>query len=264
MKKLYVIKVGGNILDDPSALDPFLKEFAAIGDYKILVHGGGKLATEMSSRLGIQSKMIEGRRVTDAETLKITTMVYAGWINKTVVATLGSFKCSALGICGSDAQSLLAMKRPVTDVDFGFVGDIASKGVNAQLFSLLLHQGITPVVAPITCDIRGQLLNTNADTLAATIASAMSESYNTQLIYCFEKKGVLKDRHNNASVMKYIDPASYEMLKEGKIIADGMIPKLDNAFLAKKEGVNSVVIGHASDLLNLTKENQNAGTFIHN
>jgi acetylglutamate kinase len=264
MRKLYVIKVGGNILDDPSALSEFLREFVNLNDLKILVHGGGKLATEMSSRLGIPSKMVEGRRVTDAETLKIATMVYAGWINKSIAATLGALNCPALGLCGSDAQSLLAMKRPVKDLDFGFVGDIAAKGVNSKLFSLLLHQGITPVVAPITCDIRGQLLNTNADTLAAAIASAMSEEYNTQLIYCFEKKGVLKDKNNDTSVIKNIDPSAYEMLKSSKIIADGMIPKLDNAFQAKKEGVSSVVIGHASDLLNLAKQNQNAGTFIHN
>lgn len=264
MKKLYIIKVGGNILDDAGALAAFLKEFSAIKDLKILVHGGGKLATEMSARLGIQSKMIEGRRVTDAETLKITTMVYAGWINKNVVAALGSLGCAALGMCGSDAQSLLAIKRPLKDVDFGFVGDIAARGVNTHLFTLLLHQGITPVVAPITCDIKGQLLNTNADTLASAIASALSDDYDTRLIYCFEKKGVLKDKNNDISVMKHIDSSGYEILKGQKIIADGMIPKLDNAFQAKKEGVGSVVIGHAKDLLNLINENQNAGTFIHN
>lgn len=263
MKKLYVVKVGGNILDDPAALTRFTKEFASLHELKILVHGGGKLATDLASQLGIQSKMVNGRRITDAASLKVTTMVYAGWINKNLVASLGSFECPAIGLCGGDARSLVSKKRSATEIDYGFVGDISASGVNTHLFSSLLHQGITPVIAPITCDLSGQLLNTNADTLAAAIASAMSAQYNTQLIYCFEKKGVLTDQTNEHSVIKRIDPSGYEILKSGNIIAGGMIPKLDNAFQAKKEGVSSVVIGHAHDLLNLVKENQHAGTFIH-
>jgi len=262
MKKLYVIKIGGNILDDAGALDKFLYELAKLPGLKILVHGGGKMATQVSTKLKIETKMVEGRRITDAETLKVTAMVYAGWINKSLVAKLQSLDCNAIGLSGADGKCILATKRPVAEIDYGFVGDLVSGQVNTDFFQNLLEFGLTPVVAPITCSAQGQLLNTNADTIASCLATALSEFYDTHLVYCFEKKGVLLDPKNEHSVIDKIDPFKYEILRSEKLIAGGMLPKLENAFKAKKKGVNSVVIGHASDLLNLIKSQQDAGTYI--
>ncbi len=264
MKELYVIKIGGNILDDAGSLDKFLYELAKLPGYKILVHGGGKMATELSTKLNIETKMVEGRRITDEKTLKVTAMVYAGWINKTTVAKLQSYGCNAIGLSGADAMCVPAKKRPVTEVDFGFVGDILSKHINTAFFQNLLEFGITPVVAPITCDAKGQLLNTNADTIASTIAEALSEDYQTHLIYCFEQNGVLLNRSKADSMIERIDSFKYEILKSEKIIADGMIPKLDNAFKAREAGVKTVTIGHANNLLNIIKKQANAGTYIGN
>lgn len=262
MKTLHVIKIGGNIIDDASALDKFLYEFSKLPGYKILVHGGGKLATELSGKLKIETKMVDGRRVTDAETLKITTMVYAGWVNKSIVAKLQSLNNRALGLSGADGLCMPAKKRPVGEIDFGFVGDILPKQVNTAFFQNVLEFGITPVVSSVTCDEKGQLLNTNADTIASVLASAMSEFYNTHLIYCFEQKGVLLDKNKADSVIQKIDSFKYEILKAEKIIADGMIPKLDNAFKAKEDGVSSVVIGHADNLVSILKKENHAGTYI--
>jgi acetylglutamate kinase len=249
MESLYVIKIGGNIVDDDLALASFLKKFSAIPGKKILVHGGGKLATRMAEKMGIPQQMVDGRRVTDAETLKIVTMVYAGYINKHIVASLQSLQCNAAGICGADGNSLLAHKRIRSGTDYGFAGDIDA--INAGWLGHLLMQGLAVVMAPITHDGKGQLLNTNADTIAQEIAKGMSGSYAVQLVYSFEKAGVLRDVEDEQSVIRSINPSYYQELKESKKIFAGMIPKLDNAFAALQQGVKKVIIGKGEDLVNL-------------
>jgi acetylglutamate kinase len=249
MEDLYVIKIGGNIIDDEIALFSFLKKFAAIPARKILVHGGGKMATRLAEKMGIPQQLVDGRRLTDEETLKILTMVYAGYINKNIVARLQSLQCNAMGICGADGNSILAHKRVSTNVDYGFAGDIDY--VHAEWLGALLHQGLTIVMAPITHDGGNQLLNTNADTIAQEIAKAMSNSFDVRLIYSFEKAGVLLDVDDEKSVIPSINPVYFEELKESKKIFAGMIPKLDNAFAAIDHGVKKVVIGKAEDLGNL-------------
>lgn len=252
---LTVIKIGGNIVDDELKLSTFLKDFTSVEGKKILVHGGGKLATRLAEQLHIPQQLVEGRRITDAETLKIVTMVYAGHINKNIVAQLQAAGESAIGICGADANAILAHKRLSTSalgdnkVDYGYVGDIDK--VNVSLFSGLMESGYSVVVAPITHDAKGQLLNTNADTIAQEIAKALSEIYAVQLIYSFEKAGVLLDANNDESLIKEIDSASYKQLKESGAIFAGMIPKLDNAFSALHNGVEKVIIGKADNLLQL-------------
>src|SRR5450432_845811 len=226
MESLYVIKIGGNIIDDEKMLTAFLKKFAAVSSKKILIHGGGKLATSMAEKLGISQQMIDGRRITDAETLKIVTMVYAGYINKNIVAELQSMKCNAAGITGADGNSILAHKREKAGIDYGFAGDIDL--VNAKWFKELLEAGIFPVVAPITHDGRSQLLNTNADTIAQEIAKALSSSYAVNLVYGFEKPGVLLDVEDDHSVIHILDARYYNELKNSNKIFAGMIPKLDN------------------------------------
>lgn len=262
MKKLYIVKIGGNIIDSERELDDFLNSFAAIEGFKILVHGGGKLATELSAKLGIETKMIQGRRITDEETLKITAMVYAGWINKTIVSKLQSKNCNSIGLSGADGKCILSEKRKVKDIDYGFVGDILPEGISTAFIQSVLEFGVTPVFSPITSDATGQLLNTNADTIASALAGALSELYNVHLVYCFEKPGVLSDKDDASSVIEKIDSINYAELKTNGAIADGMIPKLDNAFRAKDEGVSSVIIGHAKDLAQIIKKEKNAGTLI--
>lgn len=262
MRTLYIVKVGSNILDDAPALDRFLYDLSQLKGPKVLVHGGGKLATEVAAKLHIETKMINGRRVTDAASLKVTTMVYAGWINKTLVARLQSFHCNSIGLSGADGKCILTKKRKAAEVDFGFVGDLYAGSINTSFFHTLIESGTMPVIAPVTCNTEGQLLNTNADSIASALASALSEYYQTNLVYCFEKKGVLMDKNNDNSVISKMDLFKYEILKSERRIADGMIPKLENAFRAKQEGVNSVVIGHAFDLLHLTNTPNNAGTYI--
>lgn len=246
MNKLFVIKIGGNIIDDESKLDDFLGVFASLPGKKILVHGGGKLATRLASTLGIAQQMIDGRRVTDAETLKVVTMVYAGYVNKTVVARLQQYNCNAIGICGADGDAITAHKRTGSAVDYGFAGDIDH--VNTKLFNGLLENSDTIVVAPITHDKKGQLLNTNADTIAQEIATALGSSHEVHLVYGFEKAGVLADAEDDNTVIPAIHPESYKKLKADKVIFAGMIPKLDNAFSALGKGVSSVVIGRAEEL----------------
>lgn len=248
MDKLYVIKIGGNIIDDETKLSSFLKSFALVEGKKILIHGGGKLATKIAEAMGVQQQMIDGRRITDAETLKIVTMVYAGYINKNIVAQLQSFGCDAIGMSGADSNVMKAHKRVAT-VDYGFVGDIDD--VNAELLHTILHMIDAVVLAPITHDGNGQLLNTNADTIAQEVAKAMSKLYNVDLIYSFEKAGVLLDVNDDSSVVALINPETYEQLKaQGKIFA-GMLPKLDNAFAAVYSGVKKVIIGKAEELQQL-------------
>lgn len=262
MRSLYVVKVGGNILDDTAALDRFLYDLSQLKELKLLVHGGGKIATEVAAKLNIETRMVQGRRITDAGSLKVAAMVYAGWINKMLVAKLQSFNCNAVGLTGADGRCIVTKKRKPAEIDYGYVGDLYPGSVNTTLFHTLLERGTTPVIAPLTCNTEGQLLNTNADTIASHLASALSEYYQTHLVYCFEKRGVLLDKNNENSVISKMDTFKYEILKSEKRIADGMIPKLENAFRARQDGANSVVIGHAFDLLNLINTSNHAGTYI--
>jgi acetylglutamate kinase len=258
MERLIVIKIGGNIIDDEAKLSSFLKAFASVKGKKVLVHGGGKLATRLASQLNIPQQMVDGRRITDAETLKIVTMVYAGFVNKNIVAQLQAAGTNAIGICGADGNAILAHKRRGATIDFGYVGDVDS--INRDLFQTLLNQDINIVVAPITHDAQGQLLNTNADTIAQEIAKGLSQLFDVSLVYSFEKSGVLRDAEDDSTVIKEINPVSYKQLKEEGAIFAGMIPKLDNAFAALNSGVGKVIIGKAEELDQLVSGN--AGTTI--
>jgi len=259
MDKLFVVKIGGNIIDDEAKLSSFLQSFALLEGKKILVHGGGKLATRIAEAMGIQQQMVDGRRITDAETLKIVTMVYAGFINKNIVVQLQLFNCNATGLSGADGNIIKAHKRSAA-IDYGYVGDIDE--VNAELLHALLQINDALVLAPITHDGNGQLLNTNADTIAQEVAKAMSKLYDLDLIYSFEKAGVLLDVNDDASVIPLINPVKYEQLKaQGKIFA-GMLPKLDNAFAAVFSGVHKVIIGKAEELHELAQGKK--GTTIIN
>jgi acetylglutamate kinase len=258
MDKLYVIKIGGNIIDDNDRLLSFLQNFAAIEGKKILIHGGGKLANRLAADLGIPQQMVEGRRITDAETLKIVTMVYAGLINKSIVAQLQAAGCNALGLSGADGDAIRAHKRAVNELDYGFAGDVDS--VNASFLNDLLEQNLAPVLSPITHNGKGQLLNTNADTIAQQTAKALSSFYEVQLIYGFEKAGVLLNVEDESSVVLRMSEEKYGELKKAGSIFAGMIPKLDNAFSALHSGVAKVIIGHAENLPKLI--NGESGTTI--
>lgn len=246
MEKISIIKIGGNIIDNEANLASFLNAYAAVEGKKILIHGGGKLATKMAADLNIPQQMVDGRRITDAATLKIVTMVYAGYINKNIVAALQSKNIQALGICGADANIIRAHKRINASTDYGFVGDIDV--VDSTQIVKLLEAGLSLVLAPITHDGAGQLLNTNADTMAQAIATAISSVYEVSLVYSFEKKGVLSDIQNNDSVIPVINLENYASLKASGQVNEGMIPKLDNAFEALQNGVNRVIIGDALDI----------------
>ena len=248
---LRVVKIGGNIIDDALRLDGFLTNFAALPSPKILVHGGGKIATNLAVKLGIPLTMIEGRRVTDAETLRIAVMVYGGLVNKQIVAKLQALNCPSLGVCGADGDLLRAHKRRHVPIDFGLVGDIET--VNAPLIDRWLGQGLTPVVAPLSHDGHGQLLNTNADTIAQEIAQAMCQAFQVELIFGFEKSGVLLDVNDPNSRIAVLDFERYKTLKSQGVITEGMIPKLDNAFSALKKGVRKVIIGQAENLMELVE-----------
>lgn len=259
--KLYIIKIGGNVIDNSENLYNFLKDFGELDGNKILVHGGGKVATELSKTLGIEPKMIDGRRITDIETLRVVTMVYGGLINKNIVAQLQRFGSNAIGLTGADGDFIRAKIRPVKTIDYGFVGDLDDNSINPQNLRKLLDAGFIPVFCALTHDGDGQLLNTNADTIASALAIAMSDLYKTTLIYCFEKKGVLKDINDETSLISDINPERYEMLKHEQIIHSGMLPKLDNAFAAIACGVDGVIIGHSDDLGKL-KTNEPFGTLL--
>jgi acetylglutamate kinase len=258
MESLYVVKIGGNIIDDDALLSVFLKKFADIKSKKILVHGGGKLATRLAEKLGIPQQLMEGRRITDAETLKIVTMVYAGFINKNIVAELQFLNCNALGVTGADGNCILAHKRENTAIDYGFAGDIDQ--VNTPFFRQLLENGLSLVIASITHNGGNQLLNTNADTIAQEIAKAMSSDYAVSLIYSFEKSGVLIDVEDEKTIIKNLHAEYYAELKESRKIFAGMIPKLDNAFKAIRQGVQQVIIGKGEELDQLITGN--SGTTI--
>ncbi len=259
MNSLNIIKIGGNVIDNSENLYHFLKDFKDLPGYKILVHGGGKIATQVSDSLGIESRLVDGRRITDVETLRVVTMVYGGLVNKNIVAQLQRFGTNAIGLTGADGNLIKAKKRPVKTIDYGFVGDIYDGSVNTEGVNNLLKAGFAPVFCALTHDGEGQLLNTNADTIASALAVAMAGVFETTLIYCFEKKGVLMDIDDEESVIREINPARYEELKIKQIIHSGMLPKLDNAFTAIACGVKAVVIGRSDDLGNIT-QNKPFGT----
>jgi len=243
---LFIIKIGGNIIDDETKLSLFLKDFASIEGKKILVHGGGKLATRLAEKLGIEQQLVDGRRITNAETLKIVTMVYAGYVNKNIVAQLQANDCNAIGLCGADGDVILAHKRQHPIIDYGYVGDVDA--INSRLITTLLDQNIAIVFAPITHNQQGQLLNTNADTIAQELAKALSTEFDVSLIYSFDKAGVLLDAGDDTTVIHEITPLYYQQLKTKQKIFEGMIPKLDNAFAALRSGVKKVIIGKAENL----------------
>jgi acetylglutamate kinase len=248
------------VLDNPVSLDRFLKDFSSIDSPKILIHGGGKIATKLGDQLGIESKYVNGRRITDAATLDVVTMVYGGLVNKQIVAKLQTLACNAMGLTGADGNVIKAIKRPVKDIDYGFVGDVKPDGVNISLLESLLSQSIVPVFAPLT-HAGGNILNTNADTIASILAVALSKRFDVRLIYCFEKKGVLKDVNDNASVIRHLPEQLYKELLSQHVFADGILPKLENAYSAIHSGVNEVLIGEAIDLVvNTGKETD--GTLI--
>ncbi|MBQ2447587.1 MAG: acetylglutamate kinase [Bacteroidales bacterium] len=247
MNKLSLIKVGGKVVENPETLAKLLNDFKQIAGYKILVHGGGKLATELSQKMGIETKMVEGRRITDRETLEVVTMVYAGLVNKNIVAQLQALHINAMGLCGADFNLIRSIKRPVKDIDYGFVGDVQE--VQGDVLADLINQNIVPVVAPITHDRQGQLLNTNADTVANELAKAMAPHFEVHLYYCFEKPGVLMNPDDDNSLIREIKRKEFEQYKEEGIIQGGMIPKLDNAFNALACGVKEVIITQADRLL---------------
>ena len=249
---MKVVKIGGNVVDDEKALQAFCRDFAALRGPKVLVHGGGAVASHIQEALGQKPLKIEGRRVTDSETLKVVTMVYSGWCNKHITALLQAEGCNAIGLSGCDASVIKASRRApktlsdgVTVVDYGFVGDVTPGSVDAAMLRTFVEAGLTPVLCAINHDGAGQLLNTNADTVASSVAAALG----AELITCFEKKGVLLDINDESSVLPQINPSSFtQLLSEGRI-ADGMIPKLQNAFDALHKGAGSITIKHASDLL---------------
>jgi len=255
MKKLSVIKIGGNVIDNSEKLHQFLLDFKALPGDKILIHGGGKIATELGVSLGVEAKMVEGRRITDIETLRIVTMVYAGLINKNMVAQLQAKGCNAIGLTGADGNIIKAVKRPVKDIDYGYVGDLDAASVAAGTLDSLLKAGLVPVLCAITHDGDSQLLNTNADTIASAVAVAMSGLYDTTLIYCFEKRGVMRNIDDDNSLVPEIPMGQFETLKQEGVVSGGMIPKLHNAFEAIKSGVTAVYIGKADELPQINGNN---------
>ena len=262
MKTLNIIKIGGNIIDDESQLNDFIQSLASLNEPFILVHGGGKLATDLAEKLNIPQQLIEGRRITDAETLKIATMVYAGYINKNIVAKLQKQNINSIGLSGADGNLINATKRIHQEIDYGFVGDISIENVNSNFLELLLQNGITPVICAITHNKQGQLLNTNADTIASVLASALATLFEVKLTYCFEKKGVLNNPEDENSVIKNLDWETFQKLKKEGIINKGMIPKINNAFDALANGVKEIGITSSENFAHFIKNNSHEGTRI--
>ena len=240
-RSLSIVKIGGNVIENTSELDKFLVHFSKIKGPKILVHGGGKLATQLASKLGVESQLVNGRRITDGKSIDIITMVYGGLTNKTIVAKLQAKNCNAIGLSGADGNAIQAHKRPVKEIDYGFVGDI--DGVNTAFVASLLQIGLTPVFCALSHDGQGQILNTNADTIASEIAIGMGDTFETTLYYCFEKKGVLLDIKDENSVVTHINSEKYKELLAQEIIADGMLPKLENCYHALHHNVHKVCLG---------------------
>ena len=279
---IKIVKIGGNVVDNPELLQEFVRDFAAMPGMKALIHGGGVMASQMQKSMGMTPVMVEGRRVTDEATLKVVTMVYAGWCNKNITALLQAEGCNAIGLSGADGNAIKARKRPPVhveslgeDVDYGFVGDVTGESVNAGFIYSLMERGIVPVFNAINHDGEGNLLNTNADTIASSVAIAMANykyrsprevccrceecthcsddgrlTHETELIYCFEKDGVLYDKDDDSSVIPEIDRERFAELKAEGRVADGMIPKLANSFKAIDSGVARVIIKHARNLNN--------------
>lgn len=246
MERLTLIKVGGKIVEEEESLMVLLNEFAKIEGHKVLVHGGGRSATKLSEKLGLESKMVDGRRITDIETLKVVTMVYGGLVNKNIVAKLQAMNVNALGLTGVDMNIIRSEKRPVKEIDYGYVGDVQE--VNADILQYLIKENIIPVIAPLTHDKNGNILNTNADTIASEVAQALAKYFDVSLVFCFEKKGVLADEKDDDSVIPVIDHATFTKLTQNGTIQGGMIPKLENAFRAIDKGVKEVIITQASDI----------------
>ena len=262
-ERLFIIKVGGDIIDNEAKLKAFLQSFASVESHKILVHGGGKIATEIGNKLGIESKYINGRRITDDATIDLVTMVYGGLINKKIVAQLQSFNCNAIGLTGADGNIIPATKRVVKDIDFGWAGDLDNSKLNVESLKLLLDNNLTPVFASLTHDGNGHILNTNADTIASSLAVALSTYYDVRLIYCFEKKGVLENVEDENSVVHLITKEKYKQLLNDQKLFAGILPKIDNAFAAIDAGVHEVLIGDATDLIQNTTD-ETIGTLITN
>ncbi|MCW3113734.1 MAG: argB [Segetibacter sp.] len=262
MEKLFVIKIGGNVIDSEDSLRSFLKDFSAIEGKKILIHGGGKIATKIGEQLGLESKYINGRRITDDATIDLVTMVYGGLVNKKIIAQLQALQCNAIGLTGADGNIIPATKRPVKEVDFGWVGDIESSKLKVESLMLLLEAGLVPVFAPLTHDGQGHILNTNADTIASTLAVALSSLYDVRLIYCFEKKGVLESVDDDNSVIKLINKQTYQQLLNEQRLFAGILPKIDNAFAAIDAGVKEVLVGDAKDLIQNTTDKTSGTLFI--
>lgn len=246
MEKLTIVKVGGKIVEDDTSLEQLLSKFSRIEGHKLLVHGGGRSATKMAEQLGIESKMVDGRRITDEATLKVVTMIYGGLVNKNIVAKLQAIGIDAIGLTGADMNIMLSEKRPVRTIDYGYVGDV--KAVSSEKLYTLLKHDITPVLAPLTHDGKGSMLNTNADTIAGEAAKALATSFAVELVYCFEKAGVLMDENDDNSVIERINKDNFKDLVEKGIIQGGMIPKLENAFASIDAGVESVVITKAENI----------------
>ncbi len=244
MDKLTIIKVGGKIVEEKDTLERLLDDFASVKGKKLLVHGGGRSATKLASQLGIESQMVNGRRITDTETLRVVTMVYGGLVNKNIVAGLQARDVNALGLTGADMNVIRSHKRPVKDVDYGYVGDVDE--VDGAFLSKLINDGVVPVMAPLTHDKKGNLLNTNADTITGETAKALAKYYDVTLIFCFEKKGVLSDENDEDSVIAHINREDFGRYVADGVIQGGMIPKLENAFDALEAGVNKVIITQAS------------------
>ncbi len=244
MESLKVVKIGGKLIEDKQKLEVFLNDFVNLEGPRILVHGGGNMATDIASKLGFETKMVDGRRITDYNSMQVITMVYGGLLNKNIVAELQALNCNSIGLCGADGNSIISKKRPVKEVNFGYVGDVSN--INVGFISSLLQQKIVPVFSAISYGGNGQLFNTNADSMASEIARAMSETYKTELYYCFEKKGVLSDANDDDSVINEINRKKYKELLDKKIISDGMLPKLHNCFEALENGVEQIFLGDAT------------------
>ena len=246
MDKLTIIKVGGKVVEDTNSMNALLDQFTRISSHKILVHGGGRTATEMATKLGIETEMVDGRRITGKSMLEVVTMVYGGLVNKKIVAGLQARGCNAIGLTGADLNLISAKKRPVGEIDYGFVGDIDD--VNSREIRMLIEENVVPVVAPLTHDGKGNLLNTNADTIAAEMAAEMAGYFNVFLFYCFDKKGVLVDPSDENSIIYDLDTENYNTYKQEGKISTGMIPKLDNGFRAKRSGVKEVLITNTENM----------------
>lgn len=261
-EKLYIIKIGGNVINSPSLLDKFLDDFAAIQGKKLLVHGGGKILEELAVKLEVAQQMVNGRRITDAATLDLALMVYGGLINKKITASLQKRHCNAIGLSGADMNLVKAQRRPAGEIDFGLVGDVSAGSVNADAIAALLEIGAVPVFCALSHDGQGQILNTNADSMTAALAAGLSGLFETELHYCFEKNGVLLDPAEEDSVIDIIHVSEWPQLLSAQVISAGMIPKLETAFQAVQKGAGRVIIGHASHINENIQSEKKRGTCL--